>query len=60
MGVSFPDFGFLTGFLENVMAVCCLFSSHVQLVCSQGMPAGLGGFATGMNWGKKSRRRRCL
>lgn len=41
-----------------MMAVFCLFFWPDQLVCSQGMPAGMGGGVTGMSWGRKAGGRR--
>lgn len=35
------------------MSVCCLFPWPAQLVCSQGMPAGGGGWDTGVSWEKE-------
>lgn len=34
-----------------------LFSRPVQLVCLQGMPAGVDAWVKGMNWGKEGWRR---
>ena len=33
---------------ESVMAVCCLFSCPAQVVCSQKMATGVGGWDTGI------------
>lgn len=53
-GCVVPWFLFLSGFSESVIAVCFLFSWPIQLVCSWGMPASIGGWDAGMNWGKES------
>lgn len=38
----------------------CLFSWPVQLMCSQGMPAAVGGWVTGIRMEKGGWRKRCL
>lgn len=39
----------------------CMFSLFFPvLVCSQRMPTGFRGLATGKTWGKKGGRKRCL
>lgn len=43
VGVLFLGFSFLSGFLESMMLVYCLFPWSAQLVCSQGMITGIGG-----------------
>lgn len=45
--VLFLDFCFFSE-LENGMAVCCLFSWQVLMVCSEGRPAIVRGYDTGM------------
>lgn len=42
--VLFLGFCFLFLFSESVIAVCCLFSLPVSLLCSQRKPAGAGGW----------------
>lgn len=44
------DFLFLSGFSESVVVVYYLFSQPVQLVCSQGLPPGIGTWDTLMSW----------
>lgn len=53
MGVLFFDFPFISGFLENVNVECHLFSSPVQLMCSQGMPPGIVFWIIVMSWDKE-------
>lgn len=43
VGVLMLGFSFLSGFLENMMLVYCLFPWSAQLVCSQEMITGIGG-----------------
>lgn len=50
-------FCFLSGFSEVMMVVWCLFYCPSQLVCSQGMPAGVRGRNTEMSWSKEAWRR---
>lgn len=47
MGVLFLGLCFVFGFSESMMVVCCLFYWLAQLVCSQGIVAGVGGYDTG-------------
>lgn len=56
VSVLFIGFCFLSGFSESLMAVCCLFYWPAQLMCSQGMPAGAGGWDTVMNGGRETKR----
>lgn len=49
MGALFFDFYLLSRFLESMMVVCCLFNWTSQLVCSQGMAAGVRGWGGMMN-----------
>lgn len=44
-------FYFHSGSPETVMAVCCLFPWSAQIMCSHGMPAGVGGWYTEMEGG---------
>lgn len=53
--VLFLDFCFLSGFSESV-AMCCLFSWPAQLVCSQGMFAGVGGWDVVISGEREFRR----
>lgn len=53
VSISYLDFG-------SVVAVCCLFSWPVPLECSQGISTGVGGWVTGMNWGKEGWKRKFL
>lgn len=48
-----------SGFSESVMALCAC-SSPILLVYSQGIPAAIRGWVTGMTWGKEGWRRRSL
>lgn len=59
VGVFF-GFYFLYGYLESVVAVCCLFSCPVQWACSQGMSSVVRGWVTVKRWGKKVWNRRSL
>lgn len=43
VGVLFLGFSFLSGFLESMILVYCLFPWSAQLVCSQWMITGIGG-----------------
>lgn len=47
------------GILQPMVVVCCQFFLPFQLACSQGMPAGVEGWATGMIWGRKAREGLC-
>lgn len=38
---------------QSVMALCSLSPWSVQLLCSQGMPTGVGGWVNGLIWGSK-------
>ena len=51
--VLFLGFCFLSGFFQHAMVLCCLFFWPVQLACSWGMHADVGGWDTGMSWGKE-------
>lgn len=42
------------------LQVAYLFSWTAQLVCLQGMPAGVGGWVTEMSWEKEAWRGRSL
>lgn len=53
IGVLFLGFCFPYEFSESVMVVCCLFYWLAQLVCSQVMPSGVGGWDTGTSGGRE-------
>jgi hypothetical protein len=40
------------------MILCGLFSQSGQLIYSQGMPANVGGWDTGMIWGRERQSRK--
>lgn len=60
VGVLFLGFSFLSGFLEIMMLVYSLFPWSAQLVCSQGMINGIGGWDTGLSWRKEGWKRMSL
>lgn len=61
MDLLLLSFSFLSGFLESIMPMSCLFSwQPAQLLCLHGLPGGVGGWDTGLNCGNEGWRRRTL